>query len=370
VDVDHTLEAITSINGLKLQELIRATQGPAIDSQGPSLGLTIAAPRFKKDLEALLFHSQSKEPTMRQVRSSDVILTAYYGFGDASSDGFGSTVARPGGLHGRYGLWSRDIEDQSSNYRELRNLVGMVEEEAKAGYLEGSELWMFTDDYTLESCFHKGNSSSELLHELVLRLRKIELDHCFILHGVHVSGTRMIAQGTDGLSRGSFLEGVMTGKDMLAYVDLAKGTIERQPTLVDYVQSWVKKALRWEARILQVEEWFQEGHGVLGGSKNSHGVWIPNHEPNGRVYLWNPPPVIADVALEECMKAVHKRTDAFHIFLIPRLYSPAWLRILYKLSDFTFAIPPCSQHWPRHMHEPLFIGISLPLIRCCPWSVR
>ena len=74
----------------------------------------------------------------------------------------------------------------------------------------------------------------------------------------------MIAQGTDGLSRGSFLEGVMTGKDMLAYVDLAKGAIERQPTLLDYVQSWVKKALQREARILQVEEWFQEGHGVLG----------------------------------------------------------------------------------------------------------
>ena len=81
----------------------------------------------------------------------------------------------------------------------------------------------------------------------------------------------MIAQGTDGLSRGSFLEGVMTGKDMLAYVDLAKGAIERQPTLLDYVQSWVKKALQREARILQVKEWFQEGHGVLGGSKDSHG---------------------------------------------------------------------------------------------------
>jgi hypothetical protein len=138
--MDHDLEAIMSIDELKLQELIRATQGPAVDSQGPSLGLTIAAPWFKKDLEALLFLSQSREPTMRQVRSSDVILTAYYGFGDASSDGFGSTVARPGGMHGRYRLWSRDIEDQSSNYRELRNLVDTVEEEAKAGYHEGSEL--------------------------------------------------------------------------------------------------------------------------------------------------------------------------------------------------------------------------------------
>ncbi len=51
----------------------------------------------------------------------------------------------------------------------------MVEEEAKAGYLEGSEVWMFTDNSTAESCFHKGGSLSELLHELVLRLRKTEL---------------------------------------------------------------------------------------------------------------------------------------------------------------------------------------------------
>ncbi len=131
------------------------------------------------------------------------------------------------------------------------------------------------------------------------------VDHCFILHVLHDSRTRMIAQGTDGLSQGSFLEGVMTGRDMLSYVDLAKGAIEHQPTLVDYVQSWVKKALCREARVLQAEEWFQEGHGISGGSKDAHGVWIPTHELNGRVYLWNPPPV-ADVALEKCMKAVHK----------------------------------------------------------------
>ncbi len=67
--------------------------------------------------------------------------------------------------------------------------------------------------------------------------------------------------------------------------------------------------------MLQVEEWFQEGHGISGGSKDLHRV--SNHKPNGRVYLWNLPPVIADVALEECMKAIYKRTDALHIFLIP-----------------------------------------------------
>jgi hypothetical protein len=38
---------------------------------------------------------------------------------------------------------------------------------------------------------------------------------------------------------------------------------------------------------------------------------------NGRAYLWSPPLIITDVALEECMKAVHKRMGTFHVFLIP-----------------------------------------------------
>ena len=42
---------------------------------------------------------------------------------------------------GRFGLWGKDEEDKSSNYRELRNLVETVEEEAREGYLKDSELW-------------------------------------------------------------------------------------------------------------------------------------------------------------------------------------------------------------------------------------
>jgi hypothetical protein len=282
-------ETETSVEELKLQGLIRAVQGTGANSQGPSSGLTIAVLQFKRDLEALLFLPWSKEPNMRQVRSSNVVLTAYYGFGDASSGGFGSTVVQPGELHDRYGLWPWNVEDQSSNYQELRNLVDAVDEEAKEGYLKGSELWMFTDNSTAESCFYNGGSLSELLHELVLRLRKIELDHGFILHVVHVSGMRMIAQGTDGLSKGLFLEGVMAGRDMLLYVDLAKGAIMRQPKLMDYVQSWVRQALRREVKVLQVEEWFQEGHGISGGSKDLHGVWIPNHKPNRGLPLESAP---------------------------------------------------------------------------------
>ncbi len=112
--------------------------------------------------------------------------------------------------------------------------------------------------------------------------------------------------------------------------------------------------------VLKEEELFIEGHGIIGGRKNAHRIWIPMHTKNGRAYIWSPPPIIADVALKECMKAVHKRMDAFHVFLIPRLYSPLWSHMFHKLSDFIFQLSPGSRHLPDTMHKPLFISISLP----------
>jgi hypothetical protein len=179
----------------------------------------------------------------------------------------------------------------------------------------------------------------------------------------------MIAQGMDDLSRGIYLEGVMAGDNVLSYVDLAKGALERQPVLVNYVMSWTKKCLG-RIRVLSPKDWFDKGHGVGGGTKDINRVWIPNHAKEGKAYLWSLPPVIADVALEECLNAVHKRMDAYHIFMIPRLYSPLWLHVFYKLSDVVFKLVPGSPHWPPHMHKPLFIGISLPLARVKSWSLR
>ncbi len=123
-------------------------------------------------------------------------------------------------------------------------------------------------------------------------------------------------------------------------------------------------------RVLGVEEWFQEGHGITGGERTHNGMWIPTHAPNEKAYVWAPPPIIADVALEECMKAVHKRTDAYHIVLIPRLYSPLWLWMFYKLSDCVLKFLAGSHHWPSDMHEPLFVGISFPLLYRNPWTLR
>ncbi len=123
-------------------------------------------------------------------------------------------------------------------------------------------------------------------------------------------------------------------------------------------------------KLLSVYEWFKEGHGITGGTREGGGIWTPHHATEGKAYVWAPPPIIANVGLEECAKAIQKRTDACHIFLIPRLYSPLWMRLFYNLSDFVFKIPPGSHHWPTSMHEPLFAGIALPLLPRNPWSLQ
>eukprot|EP00984_Skeletonema_dohrnii_P009298 scaffold3548_cov79-Skeletonema_dohrnii-CCMP3373.AAC.5 len=313
----------------------KCVEGNKEDDEGegylnaPPDGKTTAVPRFRSDLLALLELSNYELPPLRLVRGK-VVFTALYGFGDASGKGFGSTSSHANGeVSFRLGIWGRDEEGESSNYRELRNLVEAAEEEARKGNLSNTEFWLFTDNITAEACFHRGNSSSKLLHGLILRLRMLEVQQSVVIHVVHVSGKRMIAQGTDGVSRSSRLEGVMVGEDMLSFIPLAETAIERHPSLLSWVASW--SGIN-DIKPLGVEDWFDKGHGVIGGAPapSSRGIWIPEHEAPGQVHLWAPPPALADVALEELLKARHKRTDTYHIMLIPRVMTPRWRRLFNK----------------------------------------
>ena len=71
------------------------------------------------------------------------------------------------------------------------------------------------DDSVVEAAMHKGNSSSEKLFDLVARLRQAELQFSRKILVTHVACTRIIAQDTDGVSRGSLKEGVDVGGGMI-----------------------------------------------------------------------------------------------------------------------------------------------------------
>lgn len=364
-------------HGLHTGEAVEATDA---GFKAPPSGTTPVAPRLHDDIAALQRLSGPELPPHRVIRPSRIVHV-FYGFGDASGRQFGSTIASAAdcrrsfstdrtstlGVRYRVGVWEADSQQESSNYRELRNLVEVTETEALAGRLSNCEFFLFTNNSTSESCFYRGSSSSKLLHDLVLRLRLLEMRYGMTIHVIHVSGRRMIAQGTDGCSRGSLLGGVMAGANMLDFIDLGRPAHERHPPLLDWIRDWTSLPT---LKPLTPEGWFERGHGITGGSVDSRGVWIPNHCKPRKAFLWLPPPAVADAALEELLKSRHKREDLFHVFACPQLMLPRWRRLFNKAFDFTFEVPISSPLWPDTMFEPLWIGIALPFHRHRPWCLR
>jgi hypothetical protein len=142
-----------------------------------------------------------------------------YGFGDASRAGFGSSMQRlerlgrlrqfdgstklgEKGLRYQIGVWGKDTEHSSSNYREMQNIVESLEDVAEKGdlsWMPKSSSALVLDNSTAESAIYKGTSSNPILYDLVLCLKKLEMWSGSSILVLHVSGKRMIAHhGTDG----------------------------------------------------------------------------------------------------------------------------------------------------------------------------
>ena len=292
-------------------------------------------------------------------------MSVIYGFGDASGTGLGATFTCGTGFNYRIGVWGPDDAGQSSNWREFTNIVESLEEEAGLGNLANTEVFMFTDNSTVESCATKGSSSSPKLLNLIIRLRTLTTVHGIWIHIFHVSGTRMIAQGTDGVSRGFLGEGVMSGSSMEMFIPIHLSAIERSPEIVKWIESWSSGPIVQ----LAPRDWFDVAHDVAGWESD----WDNFSRPllaEGRTYLSSPPPFAADIAIAELRKARIKRQSSSHIFIVPRLCSPLWMKQLYKAADIVFELPLGHPVWSRDLHEPLLNALVFPFIRNKPWQLR
>jgi hypothetical protein len=102
----------------------------------------------------------------------------------------------------------------------------------------------------------------------------------------------MIAQGTDGVSRGVLNQG-STGLDMLSFITLHFTAIQRNPQVTNWIKSWLGN----DSEILTPELWFTWGHSHDGGYYDKMGFWGTKIRPGK--FVWCPPPAAADVAIEE-----------------------------------------------------------------------
>ena len=339
---------------------------PTDDAMAPQK-VTAAAILFEHATTLASFFS-APSPALRLIRGSSALEVCYF-YGDASGDGFGASWWTPsnGTISFRYGIWGQEGLGTSSNYRELRNLVESLEAMAIKGGLEGKSIFVFTDNSVSESIAAKGSSVSKPLYELVVRLFKLEMSfRCKVLF-IHVAGSRMIHQGTDGLSRGDMWEGVMRGESMLSHVPLHESSIERSSAILLWIESWATHD-NLSIEVLQPEGWFERGHDICGSSQNIDGMWIPRYKP--AMFIWAPPPAAARTALVELRQARHKRQQSLHIFVCPRLMWQEWRRHLFKSADLIFHLPEGNSIWPEGHHEPLIFGIFFPYLHRNPWELR
>jgi hypothetical protein len=343
------------------EEEARAMQETLSDGAAPKT--VQAVPRFKSDLQAMKVYFGPPTPPEITDRVSQV-LYVMYGFGDASGTGFGSSIQSSAGLSYRIGVWLGEERDETSNFREFRNVVEALEDEGESGRLKDCRVFFCTDNSTVESAIYKGSSGSEKLHALVVRYHCLESKYGITVTTSHVSGKRMIAQGADGLSRGLLNEGVMAGDSIISFVPFHLSAVERSPAVFDWVSSWADE----EVLLLSPEGWFERGHDQIGGQVRPDGFWCPEFKRG--CYLWAPPPAAADVALEELRVARLKRQASFHIFVCPRLMTPQWLKQLYKASDIVFVLPLGSSAWPSEMFEPCVVGLIFPFLSVAPWQLR
>lgn len=320
------------------------------------------APRLLQDLEALKKLMKDEHPPLRVVRSKRLKAVGV-AFVDASGLGNGSsTFGRSKGVSIRSEKDSTDALE-SSNYREFKNLVETLEHESQTENLQNLEVFVCTDNEVTERAFYKGSSKSPKLFDLVLRLRLIQQYSNFKIHVIHVAGTRMIEQGTDGLSRGLIYEGLLGQKfNFLHYLPLHLTAKERCASLKEWLDSWLPS---WCIHLTE-EQWFERGHDIYEWTK-SEARWIPKIR-NG-IYTWLPAPAAAYKAIEQLRIARHKRQKSTHIFLCPRLFTCNWRAQLHKTADLIFEVPVGGSYWPAQMHEPLIIGLVLPSFKHKPWFI-
>jgi hypothetical protein len=309
-----------------------------------------AVPRLQWDIDSLSRLTREKTPPAVLVRPVKIMVG--YLVGDASGSGHGSSFlhTRNESLNLAHGTWSEEASQRSSNFRELANLVRRIEELAEEGSLvRGTELFVFTDNFVTESVFYKGSASSPYLHSLVERLKMLQLHAGLFVHMMWISGTRMIEQGTDGLSRGDFNSGVMAGIDFLSLIPLDKSALDLSPGLTDWVKEFLPYRFGWET--LSPEGWFSKGH------EDGH-------------FIWAPPPVVADVVLEQMCESVLIRPWNAHVFLCPAHMTYKWRKQLRKVSDLVVTVPVGGKLWPSRLHEPLVIALTCPLLSYSPWRAK
>jgi len=233
------------------------------------------------------------------------------------------------------GTWHPTVHHFSSNWKELRTELCVLERERRSGRLYNKTVFYFTDNITSYCVTNNGSSTSPSLHALLRKIKLLEMELNCRLEVVHVPGLLMIQQQTDGLSRGVWA----------SVSRLAASPIEETARVFDpapfsnAVAQWMMRKANLPSMPCVLMEHLAS--------------WHPNRFLH-RLSLWLPPPEIARQALSHYLLSwMESSLDSAALFLIPRVLQRDWGTLSRHVTDlgvFCAAdIPfPCrpSSHMP------------------------
>jgi hypothetical protein len=238
-------------------------------------------------------------------------------FGDGSGTGTGGTfeTLRHDGpslpeLEPWMGVWAPHVHHFDSNWKEARTLLWTMERlhgRGQQNRVRGATLFYFTDNIVTYYVIQNGSSSSPVLHDLVRAVKHLELLLECRVEVIHVPGTLMIVQGTDGLSRG---------------LSMAQ---TRQPTSSLTIAAQVLAAVPFSPSL---GGWLLEQVGLPAclpytqcGTTTAWSFELIF----GKLSIWNPTPEIARQALRAFLDIwVEGATTTSAIFVIPRVLQRDW----------------------------------------------
>ena len=121
------------------------------------------------------------------------------------------------------------------------------------------------------------------------------------------------------------------GANMLQFVLLNQSALERSDNLLTWVQSWAPPS---GLRVLKPLDWYELGHGLIGGTNNLDNIWTPQYSQ--KCNLWVLPLAVVGDAMEEQIRSRHMNPHVPHIFICPRLMTYGWRKSLVKTADTIF----------------------------------
>jgi hypothetical protein len=148
-------------------------EGKGVEEGAPPM-LVLYVPILSVDLKVLIQLTEAEATPLRRVRASRKAQIVY-GFGDTSGSGFGWCIDFGDGVRYELGEWCDEIQEASSNYRELRNLVNAMLRASQEGGLDGCEVFLYTDNQAAEVSYFRGTAKSRALFELIVTLYKLQM---------------------------------------------------------------------------------------------------------------------------------------------------------------------------------------------------